>query len=104
MGQRGIVKPPVAGQDWEPSAFAPVDLSRWLTVAGAAVRMGVKPKVVYDWIARGHLPAIRHGRRVVVDLDDLLDAERDVRERDRTGTAARRVAGAACASGELMRN
>lgn len=64
--------------------------NRTVTVPGAAARLGVKPKVVYDWIERGHLRAIRHGRRLVVDLDDLYDAERATRTRDRTGRSLAR--------------
>lgn len=91
-------RPPVAGQDINH------DAPRYLSVSAAAARIGVKAKVIYDWIDRGHLPVLRHGRRMICDLDDVYDAERDARERDRTGTAARRVSGPACAPAPLMRN
>lgn len=73
-----------------PAAAATDDPERWLTVRSAAVRMDVKEWVIRDWIRRGHLPALRHAHRVVVNLDDLFDAERKARRQDRTGTARRR--------------
>lgn len=66
---------------------------RRILVPTAAAQLGVAPATVYAWIRRGHLPAVRRAGRVVVHLDDVLDAERDARARDRTGRATRRLTG-----------
>lgn len=65
----------------------------WFTVRGAAEKLKVEPKVLQNWIDRGHLPVMRFGRRVIVHWDDVIEAHTRTIQRDRTGKAARRLGG-----------
>lgn len=67
------------------------DAGGWMSVPAAAKQLGVKSKVIYNWIDRGHVRPIRHEHRMVVFWDDVLDVDLATRKRDRTGRAARRV-------------
>lgn len=66
---------------------APAATERRLTIPDAAVLLGVKPRVIYDWIYRGRLRHERFGNRIVVHRDDLYDTELATRQRDRSGQA-----------------
>lgn len=64
-------------------------LSRLLTLDEAAQLVDRRPGTIRSWVHRGHLPVIRVGRRVWVTERAVLEAERDVWQRDQTrGTAA----------------
>jgi excisionase family DNA binding protein len=43
-----------------------------LSVAHAARHLGVSKSLVYDLVARGELPSLRLGRRVVIPTQALL--------------------------------
>ncbi|MCA1844004.1 MAG: helix-turn-helix domain-containing protein [Actinobacteria bacterium] len=51
-----------------------------LTVTEAAVALGISRAHAYDLVARGELPSLRLGRRIVVPrrgLERLLDGDAD---------------------------
>jgi excisionase family DNA binding protein len=51
-----------------------------LTVEQAAVLLGISRGLAYELVARGELPSLRLGRRIVVPrkaLDELLDRQSD---------------------------
>jgi excisionase family DNA binding protein len=61
---------PISSVSDEENDVAP----RLLTIAEAAQRVHVSCRVVYRWIQKGELPAIRFGPRLVrLDPDDLDD-------------------------------
>ncbi|MQY07753.1 helix-turn-helix domain-containing protein [Actinomadura macrotermitis] len=65
------------------------DLSRtYLSIPQAGERVGVGASTIRQWIHRGHLPAVRIGRRVFVRELDLLKAERATRHRGGTRRTA----------------
>lgn len=64
---------------------------RWISIPEAAERISAKPAVIYDWIRRGHLRPLRHGRRMLVHWDDVMDVDLGAQQRDMNGNAARRV-------------
>lgn len=43
---------------------------RLLTVEEAAVYLAISKREIYNMLANGELQAVRHGRRVMVDLRD----------------------------------
>jgi len=44
-----------------------------LTVAEAADRLGISSDLAYDLVARGELPSLRLGRRIVIPRFALLE-------------------------------
>ncbi len=70
-----------------------VDLSKYVTIAEAAKEAGVAEDTIRAWIRRGNLRTLRHFRYMWCHIDDVYDAELAARQRDRTGTATRRISG-----------
>lgn len=66
-----------------------------LTVAEVAALCGVEPITVYQWMYRGyltrdgserhHLPFVKEGRRILINVVDAAKAEWHTRERARRG-------------------
>jgi excisionase family DNA binding protein len=47
------------------------DGPRFLTVEELATMCHVKPRTIYDWIARGAVPYRKAGRRALFPLDEI---------------------------------
>jgi excisionase family DNA binding protein len=47
-------------------------VNEYLTVEEVATRLRVKPLTVRRWVASGRLRAYQPGRRILIDVNDLL--------------------------------
>ena len=48
----------------------PID-QRYLDLQQAAVYLGLSPKTLYEWVAKGNMPAYKLGRVWRFDIDEL---------------------------------
>jgi len=86
MSQR-LTRRRLSPADW--SAVAGAEL---VTITEAAQRAGVTPKLVREWVQRGHVPyAVLSGRIVVPDVA-VIRRERDARHYRRRAGGRRRSA------------
>lgn len=57
--------------DREDASDTPCDVARLLTVRDLALLLGMHPKTIYEWTARGELPCIRLGSRLRFSTSDV---------------------------------
>ncbi len=70
------------GEHWVSPAIEHIDLESWVTIDVAASHVGLTAKAVYQWVYNGDLPAKKcNDKRVRVKLMDVLDVNRDLRQR-----------------------
>jgi hypothetical protein len=78
------------GELWVVPAIETVDLDDWVTVDVAASHVGLTAKAVYNWVYTRDLESkTGNDKRLRVKLRDVLEMNRDLRER-RIARQARR--------------